>query len=125
MQAGTRGLSSGDLTRLKRLRGNGNDFYKLNVLVTNRDIHPPPVPQTIYPPNFHLPREMGSSRIRRTASGWTGYKAFLTADQVTQQQLQNGKILTATKICDCTTRSPKKQGLCIKCIHDPKWQVTK
>lgn len=125
MQAGTRGLSSGDLTRLKRLRGNGNDFYKLNVLVTNRDIHPPPVPQTIYPPNFHLPREMGSSRIRRTASGWTGYKAFLTADQVTQQQLENGKKLIATKICDCTTRSPKKQGLCIKCIHDPKWQVTK
>lgn len=125
MQAGTRGLSSGDLTRLKRLRGNGNDFYKLNVLVTNRDIHPPPVPQTIYPPNFHLPRHMGSSRIRRTASGWTGYKAFLTADQVTQQQLENGKKLIATKICDCTTRSPKKQGLCIKCIHDPKWQVTK
>jgi len=127
MQAGTRGLSSGDLTRLKRLRGAGNDFdkNKLDVLASNRDIHPTPVPQTIYPPNFHLPREMGSSRIRRTASGWTGYKAFLTADQVTQQQLQNGKVLTATKLCDCTIRSPKKQGLCIKCIHDPKWQVTK
>ncbi len=130
MQAGTRGLSSGDLTRLKRLRGNGNDFYKLNVLVTNRDIHPPPVPQTIYPPNFHLPREMGSSRIRRTASGWTGYKAFLTADQVTQQQLENGKKLIATKLCNCKHTdtgyiNPKKQGLCIKCIHDPKWQVTK
>ena len=121
MQMGTRGLSSGDLTRLKRLRGAGNDFYKLNVLVTNRDIHPPPVPQTIYPPNFHLPREMGSSRIRRTASGWTGYKAFLTADQVTQQQLQNGKKLIATKLCDCKHTdngyiNPKKQGLCPVCL---------
>ena len=127
MQMGTRGMSSGDLTRLKRLRGNGYDFSsnKLNVLVTNKDINPTPVPQIGYPPNFHLPRHMGSSRIRRTASGWTGYKAFLTADQVTQQQLQNGKLLIATKICDCTITSPKKQGLCIKCVHDPKWQVTK
>jgi hypothetical protein len=132
MQAGTRGLSSGDLTRLKRLRGSGNDFdkTKLDILGKNSDIHPPPVPQTIYPPNFHLPRHMGSSRIRRTASGWTGYKAFLTADQVTQQQLENGKKLIATKLCNCKHTdtgyiNPKKQGLCIKCIHDPKWQVTK
>ena len=123
MQAGTRGLSSGDLTRLKRLRGAGNDFDKdkLNVLVTNRDIHPTPVSQLSYPPNFHLPRHMGSSRIRRTASGWTGYKAFLTADQITQQQLQNGKVLIATKICDCKHTdngyiNPKKQGLCPSCL---------
>jgi hypothetical protein len=123
MQAGTRGLSSGDLTRLKRLRGAGNDFDKdkLNVLGTNRDIHPTPVSQLSYPPNFHLPRHMGSSRIRRTASGWTGYKAFLTADQVTQQQLQNGKKLIATKLCDCSYTDngyidPKKQGLCSSCL---------
>jgi len=120
MQMGTRGMSSGDLTRLKRLRGAGNDFTanKLNVLATNKDIHPRPFPQFGYPPNFHLPREMGSSRIRRTASTWTSYKGFLTADQVTQQQLQNGKLLIATRICNCSTRSPKKQGLCIKCVHD-------
>lgn len=127
MQAGTRGLSSGDLTRLKRLRGAGNDFdkTKLDILGTNRDIHPPPVSQLSYPPNFHLPRHMGSSRIRRTASGWTGYKAFLTADQVTQQQLQNGsRRLTATKICDCSSTynltkpyiNPNKQGLCPSCL---------
>jgi hypothetical protein len=118
MQMGTRGMSSSDLTRLKRLRGNGYDFStnKLNVLATNKDIHPTPVRQISYPPNFHLPREMGSSRIRRTASSWTGYKAFLTADQVTQQQLQNGKLLIATKICDCSTTFPKKQGLCPSCL---------
>jgi hypothetical protein len=127
MQMGTRGLSSGDLTRLKRLRGSGFDFStnRLNILGTNKDIHPRPFAQIKYPPNFHLPREMGSSKIRRTASGWTGYKAFLSADQVTQQQLQNGKVLTATKLCNCTSTgngyiNPKKQGLCIKCIHDPK-----
>lgn len=134
MQAGTRGLSSGDLTRLKRLRGAGNDFDKdkLNVLVTNRDIHPTPVSQLSYPPNFHLPRHMGSSRIRRTASGWTGYKAFLTADQVTQNQtsftddngkliINNGKVLVATKLCNCKHTdtgyiNPKKQGLCPSCL---------
>lgn len=143
---GTRGVSSGDLTRLKRLRGSGYDFdkNKLNVLETNKDINPTPVAQLSYPPNFHLPRQMGSSRIRRTASGWTGYKAFLTADQVTQNQRSftnadgkliknNGNLLVATKLCDCSSTSntenpyidPKKQGLCIKCVHDPKWQVTK
>jgi hypothetical protein len=146
MQMGTRGVSSGDLTRLKRLRGSGYDFNKnkLDILRTNKDIHPTPFPQFGYPPNFHLPREMGSSRIRRTASGWTGYKAFLSADQVTQSQslftddeekirLNNGKVLTATKLCNCSSTynvekpyiNPKKQGLCIKCVHDPKWQVTK
>lgn len=127
MQAGTRGLSSGDLTRLKRLRGSGNDFStnKLDILGTNKDIHPTPVAQLSYPPNFHLPRHMGSSRIRRTASGWTGYKAFLTADQVTQQQLVDGSTrLTATKLCDCSSTynvtkpyiNPKKQGLCPSCL---------
>lgn len=127
MQAGTRGVSSGDLTRLKRLRGSGYDFdkNKLNVLGTNKDINPTPVPQIAYPPNFHLPRQMGSSRIRRTASGWTGYKAFLTADQVTQEQLVDGTTrLTATKLCDCSSTynltkpyiNPKKQGLCPFCL---------
>ena len=123
MQMGTRGLSSSDLTRLKRLRGSGYDFStnRLNVLATNKDIHPTPVRQTIYPPNFHLPRKMGSSKIRRTASGWTGYKAFLSADQVTQQQLQNGKLLIATKLCNCNSTNngyinPKKQGLCPSCL---------
>ena len=129
---GTRGVSSGDLTRLKRLRGSGYDFdkTKLDILGTNKDIHPTPVAQIGYPPNFHLPRQMGSSRIRRTASGWTGYKAFLSADEVTQRQLENGKQLIATKLCDCSSTGngyidPKKQGLCIKCRHDPTWQVTK
>jgi hypothetical protein len=127
MQAGTRGVSSGDLTRLKRLRGSGYDFSrnKLNVLETNKDINPTPVSQLSYPPNFHLPRQMGSSRIRRTASGWTGYKAFLTADQVTQEQLVDGSTrLTATKLCDCSSTynvtnpyiNPKKQGLCPVCL---------
>jgi hypothetical protein len=128
MQMGTRGLSSGDLTRLKRLRGAGNDFSanKLNVLVSNRDINPPPVPQTIYPPNFHTPREMGTSKIRRTASGFTDFKGFRYADSVSQIQtsfidpegktkVNNSKLLIATRLCDCTTSNPKKQGLCPKC----------
>lgn len=127
MQAGTRGVSSGDLTRLKRLRGSGYDFdkTKLNILGTNKDINPTPVPQLGYSPNFHLPRHMGSSKIRRTASGWTNYKAFLTADQVTQEQLVDGSTrLTATKLCDCSSTynltkpyiNPNKQGLCPFCL---------
>jgi len=123
MQMGTRGLSSGDLTRLKRLRGAGNDFSanKLNVLGTNKDINPTPVPQTIYPPNFHTPREMGTSKIRRTASGFTDFKGFRYADSISQKQLLNGKVLIATRLCDCTLQTgagyidPKKQGLCPKC----------
>ncbi len=125
---GTRGLSSGDLTRLKRLRGAGNDFdrNKLNILGTNKDINPTPVAQIGYPPNFHLPRHMGSSKIRRTASGWTSYKAFLTADQITQEHLEHGGTqLIATKLCDCSSTynltkpyiNPKKQGLCPKCFN--------
>jgi len=127
MQMGTRGLSSGDLTRLRRLRGAGNDFSasKLNILGTNRDVNPTPVRQLTYTPNLHNPRHMGSSRIRRTASSYTDFKGFMYADSVSQSQqtiTSPGKLLVTTRVCNCSTSDPRRQGLCIKCVYDPKWQ---
>ena len=120
MQMGTRGLSSGDLTRLKRLRGAGNDFSanKLNILGTNRDVNPTAFRQLAYTPNLHNPRHMGSSRIRRTASSYTDFKGFMYADLVSQSQdkiTSPGKTLIADRLCKCSTSNPKKQGLCPQC----------
>lgn len=126
---GTRGLSSGDLTRLKRLRGARE--FKVNVLQGgNRDVNPPPFPQLGYFPNFHSPKHMGSSRIRRTASAFTDLKGYSLAEEITQSQSTyldpitglvtntNGKVLVANRICDCDKRTnPKKEGLCPSCSY--------
>jgi hypothetical protein len=122
MQMGTRGLSSGDLTRIKRLRGS-KDFL-VNVLQGGkRDVNPTPVPQAHYSPEFHSPRHTGGSRIRRTGSGFTDFKAFNHADLISQGQrvavdgtITTGKTLVGTKVCDCTRFQPKKQGLCPICL---------
>ncbi len=114
---GTRGLSSGDLTRLKRLRGSRE--FKVNVLQGgNADINSTPFAQLGYTPNLHLPRHMGSSRIRRTASSYTDFKGFMYADLVSQSQdkiTSPGKTLIADRLCKCSTSNPKKQGLCPQC----------
>lgn len=124
---GTRGLSSGDLTRLKRLRGSRE--FKVNVLEGgNRDVNPNPFAQLAYPPNFRSPKHIGSSRIRRTASSFTDMKGYSLSDQVIQSQSTeidpvtgqtintNGKVLVAHRLCKCSTSNPKKQGLCAQCF---------
>jgi hypothetical protein len=131
MQMGTRGLSSGDLTRLKRLRGSRD--FQANVLSGGKkDVNPPPFNQLGYTPNLHNPKHMGSSRIRRTASSFTDFKGFIYSDFVTQSESTyvditngtttntNGKALIAHKLCKCTITgngyiNPKKEGLCPQC----------
>ena len=110
-QAGTRGLSSGDWIRLKRIRavptiqGRHTDFR-----------------QVAYPPHFHSSKVIGTSKIQSPASNWTDFKAFYTADYVLQSTLpNNAKILTHKwlKNCKCSTPIPtltvKKIGICNKC----------
>jgi len=131
-QQGTRGLSSSDWIRLKRIRGAAN---LTTIIASNTDIggnpsKPAVAGQLPYSPEFHSPREGGTSRIRRTASSWTDWKAFNTADYVTQAQYTNngintnGKVLRVDKLCTCTAPpyQVNKQGLCITCSHTPVWQ---
>jgi hypothetical protein len=127
-QQGTRGLSSADWIRLKRIRG-ANQL--LATIATKTDIggnalHPAISNQVGYSPEFHSAKVVGTSRIRRTASTWTDFKAFNSADYITQSQYTNngintdGKLLTGTKVCSCITFTPNKQGLCITCLYSHK-----
>lgn len=131
-QQGTRGLSSSDWIRLKRIRGAAN---LTTIIAADTDIGGNPLKpafanQLQYSPEFHSPRQGGTSRIRRTASSWTDFKAFNTADYVTQVQstnggvLTNGKVLSVDKLCTCTSPpyQVNKQGLCITCSYSPVWQ---
>jgi len=80
-----------------------------------------PMNKTLYSIPKLIPRTTGGSRIRFTASQYTALKAFYSADRVSQRQAVtnginlNGKVLTATRVCNCTTSNPKKQGLCPDC----------
>ena len=118
-QQGTRGLSSGDLTRLKRLRAIGKEGW-------NRDGDGASTNNTLYNAALLIPKTTGSSRIRNTGSDWTAYRGFLTADQVTQRQAVaadgtnlSAVTLSVSKLCngcgDSVPYSVNKTGICVKC----------
>jgi hypothetical protein len=114
-QAGTRGLSAGDWTRLQRIRG-AKTYVTVN-LTTNKDIAPTPVAQTPYTLSSLIKPVIGTDRIRRPASMWTDYLASQRADFVLQSANDaGGFILTNTILCDCSTStlSTKTTG-CTKC----------
>ena len=114
-QAGTRGLSAGDWTRLQRIRG-AKTYATVN-LATNKDIDPTPNPQEAYSTSLLIPKVIGTGKIRRPASMWTDYLASQRADFVLQSANDaGGFILTNTILCDCSTStlSTKTTG-CTKC----------
>ena len=117
-QAGTRGLSAGDWTRLQRLRG-ARTYVTVN-LNTNKDIAPTPVAQTPYTPSALIKPVVGTDRIRRPASMWTDYRASQTADFILQRGNNGGGfVLTDTNICADCSASPSilttRTTGCIKC----------
>jgi hypothetical protein len=118
IQRGTRGLSAGDITRLKRLQGARNYQTDKPGDVTN------PPPRTEVETGRRVYTEFGTSRIRRPASSWTDYIASQTADYVIEGpsgECGVGKALIAYKICTCFygVSAIKHNGLCITCKHDP------
>jgi hypothetical protein len=129
-QAGTRGLSAGDWIRIQRLRG-AKAYYASSqttlansVVGSNEDItNPVAMPRTIYSPAMLIPRDVGTSRIRRPASFWTDFRASQTADFITQKQTSTSgpaKTLTDTRLCDCskTTLTTRRTG-CKVCSKTP------
>lgn len=115
MQTGTRGLSAGDWIRLQRIRG-AKTYATVN-LATNKDIAPPPNPQVPHDPSTLIKPVVGTSRIRRTASQWTDYRASQTADFVTSENTgRNGNALSVTRLCDCSTAAlPVRLANCARC----------
>jgi hypothetical protein len=114
-QAGTRGLSAGDWTRLQRLRG-AKTYATVN-LATNKDIAPTPNPQQPYNTSLLIPKDIGTGKIRRPASMWTDYLGSQRADFVLQRGNNiGGFVLTDTNLCNCSTStlSTKTTG-CSKC----------
>jgi len=114
VQQGTRGLSAGDVTRLRRLRGART--FKTDV-TTN------PPPRTEVQTGRRVHTEFGTSKIRRPASNFTDYIASQTADFVIEEPSGScgpGKALTAYKICTCFygASAIKHNGLCRSCTHD-------
>jgi hypothetical protein len=115
MQTGTRGLSAGDWIRLQRIRG-AKTYATVN-LATDKDIAPPPNPQLPHDPSTLIKPVVGTSRIRRTASQWTDYRASQTADFVTSENTgRNGNALSVTRLCDCSTAAlPVRLANCTRC----------
>jgi len=104
-QAGTRGLSAADWTRLQRLRG--AKAYA-TVIAANKDVNVATVPQTKYSVPMLNPRRTGESRIQRTNGTWLDYKASQVADYIVSNSNfnnTNAKNLQLTRLCNCTTVS--------------------
>ena len=115
-QAGTRGLSAADWTRLQRLRG--AKAYA-TAIAANNDTNIATVPQNSHSVPMLIPRSTGASRIRRTNSQWLDYKASQTADYIFSKSdinNTNANNLEVTRLCDCTTASLSiKYPGCLKC----------
>lgn len=131
IQRGTRGLSASDWTRLQKLRGarsNGYSNGSTNGVLTasspifNKDISPRNASQVLIHNTspINVFDTVGTSKTRRTASGWTDYVASQTADYVlTSQAAITGTSVTNTviKLCSCSAPpySVKKTGQCRIC----------
>ena len=139
-QTQTRGLSAGDWIRLKRLigaRSNGYSNGSTDGVLTdsspifNKDVVPTVNPQLPYHLPIHSYNVVGTSKIRRTASAWTDYRASQTADYVLPRVFQGGSPLSyaklsVTKLCNCET-DPLETKLagCSKCRYDPVENYTR
>ena len=116
-QAGTRGLSAADWTRLKRLNG---ALTYATVIATNKDVNVPTALQTKHSVPMLIPRHTGGSRIRRTNGSWLDYKASQRADYIystTDGNNTNAKDLQLVRLCNCLTPTPlsiDRTG-CVKC----------
>lgn len=130
-QTQTRGLSAGDWVRLKRLvgaRSNGYSTGSTNGLLTasspifNKDVIPTVNRQLPYSLPIHSFKVVGTSKIRRTASAWTDYRASQTADYVLPKVFQlispaqRGN-LGVVKICNCSSVPFEvSYAGCTKCV---------
>jgi hypothetical protein len=117
IQRGTRKIDAGDWIRLKRLGGAKNYLTDQPQDITN----PSPVPCCVTTDNNRMERaEFGTSKFRRPASYYTDYKASQSADYVLEYPREfGGKILSAVKLCNCSTTDPNKHNpLCASCMHD-------
>lgn len=123
--------SAGDWTTfLKRKAGvqHGKTVvFADGVAPTNRDISPVAPGQSPYGAALLLPRDVGGSRIRRTASDYTNYVASRFAErtlgaQGTRRAGENADNTGARtefriRVCDCTQESMSaKSVVCAKCV---------
>jgi hypothetical protein len=105
-------MSAADWTRIKRQRGGLN--YLSDAAV------PPPTPSVNHG-SLLIPRDVGGSKIRFTASDYTNYVASLSTDYVLQASTgvqTNGTRRLVTRLCNCTTSVlAPKVGVCTKCAR--------
>ena len=99
-------MSAADWTRIKRQRGGLNYLSDAPLMAV-----PPATPSAKHS-SLLIPRDVGASKIRFTASDYTNYVASLSTDYV----LKSSTGLQVTRLCNCTTSVlAPKVGACIKC----------
>lgn len=106
-------MSGADWTRIKRQRGGLNYLSDAPLMAV-----PPATPSAKH---SSLPRDVGASKIRFTASDYTNYVASISTDYVLQASTgvqTNGTQRLVTRLCNCTTSVlAPKVGVCTKCAR--------
>lgn len=115
IQRGTRGLSAGDWTRIKKLRGARN--YESDK--TNDLVNPGPIATCGVGSNRHVYCSSGTSKIRRTVSSWIDYRAALTGDYVLESRDENTNSTTLTNNRLCTSDGTTCQQATNPLKHNP------
>lgn len=105
-------LSSADWTRLQRRRAGTR--YPAEILSKKAETRP----QLPYGTPLLIPKDVGVSKIQRTASDWTNSVDARVADFFTKSTgSNNATILTLNRVCDCSKTAvfKTKVGICSKC----------
>jgi hypothetical protein len=111
-------MDASDWVRLKRLQGARNYQSDKPGDITN------PAPRLQPESGRRVYTEFGTSKIRRPASNYTDFIASQTSDFVLEStdSSTGAKILTQTRICDCSTtinfNIQRDVKVCVKCGYD-------
>jgi len=117
-------MSAADWTRIQRRRA-GTRYAEMVMTTngnppTNRDINPTAPLTQPYGTALLIPRDVGGSKFRRTASDYTNSVDARVTDYYMKSQGSGNNAYTRfmiTRLCSCTiTQMDAKTGLCASCL---------
>jgi len=109
----TMSMSAADWTRIQRRKAGLRYATE-----ATKEVDPTPAQTRPYGTALLIPRDVGGSKIRRTASDYTNSVDARVTDYFFKSQGENGSTkFMITRLCTCATAEMQsKTGLCASCL---------